>query len=224
LGITKYFVLPSRSTHILSIFVAFLTRFAGYLRVWSEDFRSGNFPFQTLKTSCIFCYVYLFIFFYIWVDLCSEVDQKQIYILLVLHLKFLVYTNRNFLQIFSDFYSFSSKFYLLASFLQIRDRNVEEQPIWGHIKLRNSLPKLGNQIPFSLFYSNHCKQAQGSPKGLTLLSCNNFLQFSFIVCLHLGECLAKPTPKIVRLGSSFKFLQFILYLFVPLVIRTRLRG
>jgi hypothetical protein len=72
------------------------------------DSRSGNLLHYPLKTSSVFCYAFLFIFFYILVDLCSEIDHKRIYILLILYLKFFVSTNRNFLQIFSHFYSFSN--------------------------------------------------------------------------------------------------------------------
>jgi hypothetical protein len=83
-------------------------------RVLKIDFRSENLPHHPHKTSNIFCSAFLFIFLFIRVDLCSEIDQKRIYILLVLYYKFLVSTNNNFLQIFCHFCSFSSKFYLLV--------------------------------------------------------------------------------------------------------------
>jgi hypothetical protein len=93
MGITKYFVLPSRSTHILFIFVAFLTRFVGCLRVWSEDFRSGNLSFHPLKPSKNLCFIFRF---------------------------FSILFGALFSQVFVTFCSISSKL-LLADFLQVGD-------------------------------------------------------------------------------------------------------
>jgi hypothetical protein len=110
----------------------------------------------------------------------------------------------SFLQLFQQV--------LPAGFLQVCDRNREEQPIWGHLKSRKHLPSWGNKYPLLSLSIFHCKQAQGSPKGLRSSSILNFLRFCFLSCLHLGESLAKPTIQ-KRKARNLYFI-FIIYLYI----------
>jgi hypothetical protein len=118
-------------------------------------------------------------------------------------------TNRNFLEFLSLCAAFPTRFCLLV-FLQVGDKRGDQQPIWGTYKLKINRPSLGNKYPLLSLLFLIVSKPKGVPRACISQSIVNFCLFPFLVCLHLGKNLAKPTilkckARIVDLISAFVY-------------------